>query len=200
MPCPPTRFPRHELDAAAFGESVEKARSAKRWTKAALARRVGVTRHTIARLEKGDTTPGVELVRALTQSTVLGRLSGVDWGLPASDSLSVGTLARLARLASGQKLREVAAKVGCSISTLSDFERNLLHASKILGIRINGVGREYAQALGFDDAPDMVAYLNARDASRWLDRIAKKFGRPRLVNALRPAVRPEDPVPEIDLL
>lgn len=198
MPCPPARFPRTDVTAS-FGEAVKQARNDKKWTRTGLARRVGVTRQTIIRLEEGRTTPGVELVRALTHPTVFGRLPGLDWDLPARDALPWGFLARLARRASGQTLGQVAEKVGCSIATLSDFERHVLYYPDILGVRHDRVGKRYATALGFEDADDMFAFLVARDATPWLDRIATKFKQPRLANALRPSLRPAEPVPEIDL-
>lgn len=198
MPCQPTRFPRTDLDAS-FGKEVEKAREAKKWTRTGLARRVGVTRQTIIRLEKGKTIPGVQLVRALTHPSVLGPLSGIDWDIPARDALPWGFLAHLARRASGQTLGQVAEKAGCSIATLSDFERHVLYYPDILGIRYDQVGERYATVLGFEDADDMFAFLEARDATPWLDKIAAKFNQPRLPIALRPSLRPVEPPPEIDL-
>ncbi|WP_294018784.1 helix-turn-helix transcriptional regulator [Sphingomonas sp.] len=185
--------------AASFGEAVKKAREKKKWTRAGLARRVGVTRQTIIRLEEGRTTPGVQLVRALTHPTVFGHLPGVDWELPAPNDLPWGFLARLARRASGQTLKQVAQQAGCSVATLSDFERHVLYNPRALGVRPDRVGMRYAVALGFDDADDMFAYLQARDTTPWLDRIAAKFKQPQLVKALRPSLRPVEPVPEIDL-
>lgn len=199
MPCPPTHFPRSGVDAKEFGEAVREARKPKKWSQSALARRVGVTRHTIARLEAGTTTPGIQVVRALKHPTVLGSLPGVDWEVPGPDNLSDGFLAHLARRASGQTLEDVAKTVGCSIATISDFERNVLYNPGKLGVSGNAVGEPYAKALGFRDAADMVEYLNARDAYPWLERIAEKFGQAPLLDALRPSVRPADPVPEIDL-
>ncbi|TKD50605.1 helix-turn-helix transcriptional regulator [Sphingomonas baiyangensis] len=198
MPCPPTRFPRTDV-AASFGEAVKGARKTKKWTRTGLARRVGVTRQTIIRLEAGRTKPGVQLVRALTHPSVFGPLPGLDWDLPARDALPWGFLARLARRGSGQKLRQVAEKAGCSTATLTDFERHVLYDPKILGIRHDRVGERYATALGFEDSDDMFAFLVARDATPWLDRIAAKFNQPRLANALRPSLRPAEPVLEIDL-
>lgn len=200
MPCPKTRFPRGAVPPD-FGKAVREARERKKWSRSWLARRVGVTRQTIIRLEDGKTSPGAHLVRALTHPNVFcNNLPWIDiWDMPAPDNLPWGFLAHEARRASGQRLREVAEKAGCSIATLSSFERHVLLDPRILGIGARSVSETYAAALGFDDAADMLAYLEARDVSPWLDKIAAKFGRPALAPAHRPLLRPQDERPDIDL-
>ncbi|CAM3288857.1 hypothetical protein SPAN111604_14830 [Sphingomonas antarctica] len=212
MPCPKTPFPRAAVPPD-FGGTVRELRQAKFWSRAQLAKKVGVARKTIDRLENGLTTPSMRLVAALLRNEVLGKGNGTQSGLPPvpgweldePDAWKRCARSRAARLASHQTLAEVAAKVkasakeGGSISSLSAFERGMLTPFAFVGRLFkddggDSVSEAYAQALGFTDAVEMRDYLESDDPLPWLAQIARRCKRKLPPAALLPTRR----VPVLD--
>lgn len=196
MPCPRTPFPREALSAS-LGTLVRDARETRQWSRAHLARKVGVNRRTIVRLEDGVTKPGVHLVRALMRAEVLGNSlpSIKGWSLNEPYELPRGLLSKAARLASGQTLAQVAVGAGSSTASLSSFERGLLAPRALVGEDDDGwdASNDYARVLGFVDGAAMREYLKADDPRPWLVAIAKKHGRELPPSACLPVRRPSNP-------
>lgn len=194
MPCPKTLFPRANVPRD-FGAAVREARKGRGWSKTTLARKVGVAPKTILRLERSETVPGFSLVSALLRDDVLGpSLPSIKgWEYDQPDVWKRGPRARAARRAAGLKLREVVAKAGGSIASLSAFECGLLAPTAYAGDpeRDNGddVSETYAEALRFTDAAEMRAYLRSDDPLPWLAEIARRFGRKLPPAALLPTRR-----------
>ena len=181
MPCPKTLFPRVSVPKN-FGDLVNTGRTNKKWSRVQLADMVGVAHKTIARLERRETVPSLQLVRALLRNEVLGRELPLvrGWELDDPDAANRGFRVRAARLASDQTLAEVVAAAGGSIASLSAFERQLLAPIAYAGDpdRDDGhsVTEAYAKALGFVDRDEMKAYLRSDDPLPWLAMIAERHG------------------------
>lgn len=201
MPCPRTPFPRAAVPAD-FADKVRALRQAKSWSRAQLAKKVGVTRKTIDRLENRINTPSMKLVAALLRDETLGKGIAAQPGLPLipgwelddPDVWKRPARSRAARLASGQTLGAVAASAGGSIASLSAFERGMLTPVAFVGCRFEDddgkcVSEAYAHALGFTDAVTMREYLASDNPLPWLNDIARRHGRTLPPAALLPTRR-----------
>ncbi|MFK3889747.1 helix-turn-helix domain-containing protein [Sphingomonas sp. NPDC079357] len=198
---PRAKFPRN------FGESLREARRARRWSQARLAERVGVTRDTILRIEKGHAQPGPHLVRALLRTEVLGaHLPKVHGWEPFDepDRSRRGFRAYAARITAGLTLAEVAQAAGTSAASLSHFERDLAAPKAIVGpkaLEHPGVVKDqYAKLLGFADAADMTDYIEADDPLPWLEWIGESRELELPPAACMPVARQREPDEEVDEL
>lgn len=201
MPGSARVIPLRDLVPANFGSQVRGAREARGrvWTQRYLAEKVGVTREFIVRLEKGGEgsgkAPGVNILRALLRDDVLGRfLTFSEVNLPDVDGSERGLRAYAARRAGKTTLVEAARAAKTSTASVSLFERCLAAPARIVGGQEEDNGRgvtndAYAAKLGFADAKDMSAYLEADDPLPWLARIAKVRCRPLLPAAILPRKR-----------
>lgn len=194
MPCIKTPYPLSNVPRD-FGLKVRKARLERHWSQAVLAKRVGVSRKTIVRLERGLRPPSFKLATALLRQEVLGQTLPTipGWEIDDPDAWPRGLRARAARHASGQKLREIVAEAGGSVASLSSFERCLLAPEAYGGDPevddANSATDAYAQALGFTDAVEMECYLKADDPLPFLTEIARRHGRKLPPAALLPTRR-----------
>jgi transcriptional regulator with XRE-family HTH domain len=194
MPCPKTPFPRANIPER-FRVWVQAARKERGWSQDRLAAKVGVSRKTIGRLERGLTDPSSRLVNALLRDEVLGKkLKPIPgWEVDDPDEWKPGPRARAVRLCTDQTLAQIVSKAGGSVASLSAFERGLLAPVAYVGEPEHDNGDDvtegYARALCFESADKMREYLSADDPRPWLVEIARRCGRPLPPAALLPTRR-----------
>jgi transcriptional regulator with XRE-family HTH domain len=198
---PRASFPR------SFGDALREARTARRWSQAQLAERVGVARDTILNIENGHARAGPHLVRTLLRTEVLGaQLPEVPGWEPFDepDRSKRGFRAYAARFAAGLTLTEVAQAAKTSTASLSHFERDLAAPKAIVGpkaLEHAGVfNDDYAKLLGFADAADMTDYIEADDPLPWLEWIAEARKLELPPPACMPVARHREPEEEVDEL
>ena len=166
-------FPRSGVPAN-IGDVVKKERRRRGWSQERLARRAGVERRTIMRLEEGRHVPGSELIHAIEEALKLGMPLVPTW----SDHAGVeargawGPRARLARKWCGQTLDQVAKTSGVSAATISRFEREMGDTPLIIEDERSGTicNKAYAEALCFAGTDEMSDYLKSAEPRRWLSK------------------------------
>lgn len=158
-------FPRGAVPAD-VGATVRGLRRACRWSQERLAAKVGATRRTIGRLERGLHIPSSRLVHALEWTFDLGERGLVSgWKDAASPNVpALGPRARVARRAAGLTLVDAARAAGVSPATLSRFERELGDSLLVVDEDGSGIANEgYARFLGFQDAAEMSRFCLSRN-------------------------------------
>lgn len=153
-----------------FGETLAARRTELGWSQARLARRTGLRRETIVRLERGRRSPNADTVFRLQAALNLepGDLvpAWPEWspiGLP-----TYGARTRQRRRELGLSLETVAAAIGVSAASLSRFERELGADRAFAGGRdgspIGDTTREEALAaiLKFENAVEYRRFCQAQ--------------------------------------
>lgn len=172
-------FPRHAVPNN-IGTQVRTARIGRRMSQERLAKKTGVTRWAIMRLEAGCHVPGSHLVHALERVLKLGDGGLVAaWGDPAPYGAPArGPRARRARKALNYTLAEIAKASGVSVPTISRFERECGDTPLILGPNVDrndGFANEmYARAHLFIDAAEMEIYARAPNLEQWLSKLVER--------------------------
>lgn len=153
-----------------FGERLAREREAARWSQARLAKRAGLRRETISRLERGSVKPVADTVFRLEQALDLTPGTPVpcwpEWAPLRSTSFGAGSRRR--RRALKLSLAEVAISAGVSPATLSRFERETSASPLLVRVERTELGTEFhylvnpkfAEALGFE---------NTKTHERWCE-------------------------------
>ena len=165
-----TNVARHLFPVAALpadlGRRVAAARRARRWNQDRLARRAGVSRAAIVRVERGGGVRADTVLRIAAALDLEVRELAPAW--PEWDVLGPGhgVRTRARRRALGLSLAEVAAAAGVSEATLSRYERGV-GASPTLLARAGddhvAASDALARALGFADAGAHERFCARRD-------------------------------------
>lgn len=168
---------------------LRKVRKACNLTQAKLARRTGYSRETISRIESGQRKMSRAFRDILLREEVLGKHLPQEAGLGDAPAGWRNYRCYLARWIGKRSMADVAQAVGISISSVRKFERAEATPRGIVGTRHSAnywdVSEAYAKALGFDGVDDAEAYLEAKDITPWLKRIAQERGTEDRLKAAR---------------
>lgn len=179
-------IPRHCFSAdhlpADIGARLLAMRVAARWSQATLARRSGVARETIIRIEKGHRAPRADTVLHLLSVLLAERddieLQNIvpDWPeAGARQIIGHGPRSRERRRQLGLTAAMLAEAAGVSEATLSRFERSAGPTPSLLKIEITGLGdhmprlssEALARGLQFRSLAEHEAFCDAEDWQSW---------------------------------
>lgn len=165
-----------DIEPAALGRMVRAARLERRTSQLGLARRAGIARETVARLEAGrpaypDTLFRIETALGFERFGMVPpwRASLEPWGHSALRRPSLGAAARRRRRELGLSLKHVAAVADVHAATLSRFERQLVESARLAPLQYNSarelvpvVEPSLLKALRFADQTDLEVYAGIR--------------------------------------
>ncbi|RYG75250.1 helix-turn-helix domain-containing protein [bacterium] len=170
-------FPISDVPAG-IGAALRERRLSKGWSQAKLAQRSGVSRGTIALVERSTRSPRADTVLRLL-SVLLGDDAATEQAAlipawPESDATRLvghGPCSRERRRELGLTLADVAAATGLSEATISRFERNAGPTPSIIGWRTSDHGDAHpfllheglAIILGFDTVATHERFCAARE-------------------------------------
>ncbi len=152
---------------------MREARRLKGWTQARLAKRLGLSRETISRLERSRRKPTSDTVFRIEHSLELDLIASglvAEWREWAPlRSSEPGPRSRERRRKLGMSLAGLGAAAGVSASTLSRFERQERRTPSLLRIETSELGGEWAflrserlaTALGFASIEEHERYCGA---------------------------------------